>query len=704
MKRLLASSPCRWAALAISLAASIGIASAASDTWVGTTDSTWATTTNWALDTTPPGSTETATFNGAGNGNTTIDLGAGVTVGSIVFDTASAAAYTIGSGGAGAQTLTLDDTAAITMNSTVANNQLFDANIVLGTAVAATTSITNYTTGAAGKNITFAGTIQGGTGGTAGLKTVNVSILSGGSVTFTNAITPGGATGVNLIHPGTANNDQTHTGALTLSGDVTSTLNTLRATGGGTVVVDGQTVTVAAQSNYGATTSYGKFRLQSGSAAFNGGIQSATSSGALAGSDGMAFIVNGGTFSASFVALGRARNMGTGYFTTAQTLGTDGFQVNGGTASTTGNVTIGGSNSSAVGQVTGTGSLTVGGTFILGQNASSGRTNFFQVTGGTLTVNDTASGINIGRGTSSIASKGQLLLTGGTTTTQKVTFGLSGGLAGSSGNLTLNGETAALYVGSGGIVKAATNTFTEVINLTAGTLGAQADWSSPLAMNLTGSGVAIKAADAADVARNISLSGDIVGTYGFTKTGTGTLTLSGTNTYTGPTTVAAGVLAVDGSIAGSSLTTVNDGAKLQGIGTLGATTVNAGGHVAPGNSIGTLNVSGNMTINGTLDVEYDGGGSLIDLLAVTGTLDITNATVDFAPMNSALTGSPYIFATYGTLAGTQFSLVTDLPDGYTIDYAYNNGTTATNIALVPEPTAALLAGLGLLGLLRRRRS
>ena len=704
MKRLLASSPCRWAALAISLAASIGIASAASDTWVGTTDSTWATTTNWALDTTPPGSTETATFNGAGNGNTTIDLGAGVTVGSIVFDTASAAAYTIGSGGAGAQTLTLDDTAAITMNSTVANNQLFDANIVLGTAVAATTSITNYTTGAAGKNITFAGTIQGGTGGTAGLKTVNVSILSGGSVTFTNAITPGGATGVNLIHPGTANNDQTHTGALTLSGDVTSTLNTLRATGGGTVVVDGQTVTVAAQSNYGATTSYGKFRLQSGSAAFNGGIQSATSSGALAGSDGMAFIVNGGTFSASFVALGRARNMGTGYFTTAQTLGTDGFQVNGGTASTTGNVTIGGSNSSAVGQVTGTGSLTVGGTFILGQNASSGRTNFFQVTGGTLTVNDTASGINIGRGTSSIASKGQLLLTGGTTTTQKVTFGLSGGLAGSSGNLTLNGETAALYVGSGGIVKAATNTFTEVINLTAGTLGAQADWSSPLAMNLTGSGVAIKAADAADVARNISLSGDIVGTYGFTKTGTGTLTLSGTNTYTGPTTVAAGVLAVDGSIAGSSLTTVNDGAKLQGIGTLGATTVNAGGHVAPGNSIGTLNVSGNLAISGTLDVEYDGAGSLIDLLAVTGTLDITNATVDFAPMNSALTGSPYIFATYGTLAGTQFSLVTDLPDGYTIDYAYNNGTTATNIALVPEPTAALLAGLGLLGLLRRRRS
>ena len=109
---------------------------------------------------------------------------------------------------------------------------------------------------------------------------------------------------------------------------------------------------------------------------------------------------------------------------------------------------------------------------------------------------------------------------------------------------------------------------------------------------------------------------------------------------------------------------------------------------------------------GNLTIERDGAiiGEHLDLLAVTGNLNIGSATVDFAPLNSSLTGSPYIFATYGSLIGSQFASVVDLPGGYTIDYAYDNGTTTTNIALVPEPTVALLAGLGLLGLLRRRRA
>ena len=50
-------------------------------------------------------------------------------------------------------------------------------------------------------------------------------------------------------------------------------------------------------------------------------------------------------------------------------------------------------------------------------------------------------------------------------------------------------------------------------------------------------------------------------------------------------TVNGGTLSVNGSIASSSLTTVNAGGTLGGNGTVGNTTIN-GGTLAPGNSIG----------------------------------------------------------------------------------------------------------------------
>src|SRR5437870_4140156 len=112
-----------------SLLVNLTPARATSDSWVGTTDATWATSANWSTaPATVPGTGDTATFNAA-SANTTISLGGGVTISNVVFDTVSAAAYTIGSGAVGSQTLTFDPAVGgITVNATVAANQLFNAN------------------------------------------------------------------------------------------------------------------------------------------------------------------------------------------------------------------------------------------------------------------------------------------------------------------------------------------------------------------------------------------------------------------------------------------------------------------------------------------------------------------------------------------------------------------------------------------------
>ncbi|MDP2146519.1 MAG: S8 family serine peptidase, partial [Pseudomonas sp.] len=84
-------------------------------------------------------------------------------------------------------------------------------------------------------------------------------------------------------------------------------------------------------------------------------------------------------------------------------------------------------------------------------------------------------------------------------------------------------------------------------------------------------------------------SNNISGHGGLTKQGIGTLVLTGSNTYSGPTLVNQGLLAVNGSL--TSQVTVSNSGVLGGAGSIGALNAKSGGTVAPGNSIGTLNVA-----------------------------------------------------------------------------------------------------------------
>ena len=111
---------------------------------------------------------------------------------------------------------------------------------------------------------------------------------------------------------------------------------------------------------------------------------------------------------------------------------------------------------------------------------------------------------------------------------------------------------------------------------------------------------------------------------GIIKTGTGVMTLSGTNSYIGATVINAGVLRVDGVI-GTNTVTVVTGGTLAGSGVIqGASFVQTGGILMAGDgSIGTLTVSNNLTLNGSvanLKLGYFSGVKSNDQAVVSGTV------------------------------------------------------------------------------------
>lgn len=103
-------------------------------------------------------------------------------------------------------------------------------------------------------------------------------------------------------------------------------------------------------------------------------------------------------------------------------------------------------------------------------------------------------------------------------------------------------------------------------------------------------------------------------------------TLNGAGTFSTSSEVQSGILAIAGTLT-SPTVTVQAPATLMGAGTIVGNVVNAG-TVAPGASIGTLNITGNVTFNtgSTYRVEVDSNGTG-DRTIATGTATLNGGTV-----------------------------------------------------------------------------
>ncbi|HEX7317233.1 MAG TPA: Ig-like domain-containing protein [Pyrinomonadaceae bacterium] len=422
----------------------------------------------------------------------------------------------------------------------------------------------------------------------------------------------------------------------TTTADVAAVANTQLNVAGGTLTASGLVTVNAATGT--------SLIVDSGTANLNGGVRNNNN-------DGATIRVNGGTLNTTTVTLQR------GSYTTGAPSYTTGFIVAGGTANVSGAIGLGTNNSSSSLSVEG-GTLNVGGTITVANQVTAGRGGALRVTSGVFNSTDTVNGIVLSKTNGTNANNVSVVtFSGGTSSVEKFTLGFDSTVNAGSATLALSGGS--LYVGGGGIVKKGTSGLVSAINLSGGTLGASEDWSTSHPLTLTNT-TTFKAADAANLPQTITLAGVLSGTGALTKTGAGTLILSGANTYTGATTVNAGTLRVNGSVAAGGAFNVNDGATLSGSGSVNrAVTLNNGATFSPEGAalVATLGAA-SLTWNGGGEFAYDLAAAASDRLALSGAFTKgSGGSFEFVfnPAANLAPGTTYTLVTFGT---TNFS-VTD---------------------------------------------
>jgi outer membrane autotransporter protein len=202
-----------------------------------------------------------------------------------------------------------------------------------------------------------------------------------------------------------------------------------------------------------------------------------------------------------------------------------------------------------------------------------------------------------------------------------------------AGTLTLTGRSAQDWRVAGGTLAAS-----------AGALSGNVDVSAPGALHL-------------DAAQTSSYSGVLSGAGALAKTGAGMLALTGdSSAFTGATAVNQGVLSVgvngQGKL-GGTITVARD-ATLQGTGTVGSTVIRSGGTIAPGNSIGTLQVAGDLTLEAgsVYRVEADPTSNNSDRIVVSGTANLAGSVLHVGPDGNLAGERTYTILSANRLNGT----------------------------------------------------
>jgi fibronectin-binding autotransporter adhesin len=260
-----------------------------------------------------------------------------------------------------------------------------------------------------------------------------------------------------------------------------------------------------------------------------------------------------------------------------------------------------------------------------------------------------ASVIRVGDGTSAGA--------GFTTTISSELVGASQLVKTDLGTLVLagtNGYTGGTVV-NGGTLRIATDAnlgdAVGGLSFDGGTLNTTADIATGRAVDLIGAGTLLT-----DGGTTLTLGGAVSGAGSLAKDGAGALVLTAANAYIGETLVRAGSLFVNGDqSAATGLTSVLAGATLGGSGVIGGDVALAdGATLAAGtNNVGTLTVGGSLALSaGTvLDFAFGeanvAGGSLNDLVNVGGDLTLDGTIQVSVPAGGSFGPGVYRVFNYG---------------------------------------------------------